>query len=144
MPLTAGDFGVDAIDLLPTAFDDAIKTNVVFERVGANNVVVVAIEDTNSDTPSLINVAGDGFEFQGDVDVLGDDGLENCEWETIVCSVGARLFNCAASKGRLVIDHNPPAQISLSGSRKLEAGRRRTKLHFCDSDGHCRGLRKTV
>src|SRR5262249_24290096 len=144
MPFTAGNFGVDAVNLLSAAFDDAIKTNIVFERVGANNVVVVAVENTDGDTPSLINVAGDGFKFQGDVDVLSSDGIKNCEWETIVCSVGARLFNCAAGKGRLVIAQNPPTQIALSGSRKLEAGRRRTKLHFCDIDGHCRGLRKTV
>src|SRR5262245_33427789 len=43
MPFTAGDFGVDAIDLLSAAFDDTIKTNIVFERVGSDNVIVVAI-----------------------------------------------------------------------------------------------------
>ncbi len=42
MPFTAGNLGVDAVNFLSAAFDDAIKTNIVFERVGTNNVVVVA------------------------------------------------------------------------------------------------------
>src|SRR5215475_4449846 len=63
VPFTAGDFDVDAIDLLPAAFDDAIKANVVFERVGARNVIVVAIEHTDSDTAGLIYVPSHRFEF---------------------------------------------------------------------------------
>src|SRR5262252_6338473 len=144
MPLTAGNFGVDAVNLLSAAFDDAIKTNIVFERVGTNNVVVVAVENADGDAPGLINVAGGGFEFQGDFNVLGGDRIKNCERETIIGSVRARLFNCAAGRGSFVTHHNPSAQIALSGSRKLKAGRRRTKLHFCDSDGQSGGLRKPV
>src|SRR5215471_1385066 len=136
MPFTAADLGVDAINLLSTAFDDAIKTNIVFECVGSNNVVVVAVENTDSYTPCLIDLAGDGFEFQREINVLGDDGIKNCERETIIRSVRARLFNCAAGRGSLITDHNPSANIALSGSRKLEARRRRAELHFCDSDGH--------
>ena len=65
MPLAAADFGVDAVDLMPATFDDTIKTNIVFERVGPDNVVVVSIENTDSNTSRTINLAGDGFEFQG-------------------------------------------------------------------------------
>src|SRR6476660_4941194 len=144
MPFTGGNLGVDAVNFLSAAFDDAIKTNIVFERVGTNNVVVVAVENADSDTPGLINVAGDGFEFQRDINVLGDDGIKNCERETIIRSVRARLFNCAAGRGSLITDHNPSAQIALSGSRKLEARRRRAELHFCDSDAHRSGMRKPV
>src|SRR5262245_30424900 len=144
MPFTAGNFGIDAINLLSATFDDAIKTNIVFERIGTSNVVVVAVENADGDTPSLINVAGDGFEFQGDINVLGGDGIKNCERKTIIGSVRARLFNCAGGRGSLITHHNPSAQITLSGSRKLEARRRRTELHFCDSDGHRGGLRKPV
>src|SRR5262249_18122816 len=136
MPFTAGNLGVDAVNLLSAAFDNAIKTNIVFERVGSNNVVVVAVESEEGDAPGLINGAGDGFEFQRDINVLGDDGIKNCERETIIRSVRARLFNCAAGKGCLITDNNPSANIALSGSRKLEARRRRAELHFCDSDGH--------
>ena len=63
MPFTAGDLGVEAVNLLSVAFDDAIKTNVVFERVRTDDVIVVAIENTDSDTPGLINVSSDGFKF---------------------------------------------------------------------------------
>src|SRR6516162_3538051 len=144
MPFTAGDLGVDAVNLLSAPFDDAVKTNIVFERVGTNHVVVVAVENADGDTPGLIDLASDGFEFQRDFNVLGDYGIKNCERETIIGSVRARLFNCAAGRGSLVTHHNPSAQIALSGSRKLKARRRRTKLHFCDSDGHSGGLRKPV
>src|SRR5215471_19305126 len=130
MPFTAGNFGVDAVNLLSAAFDDAIKTNIVFERVGTNHVVVVAVENADGDTPGLINVAGDRFEFQGDINVLGGDGINNCEREMIIGSVRARLFNCAAGRGSLITDNNPSANIALSGSRKLEARRRRAELHF--------------
>src|SRR6516165_1075554 len=144
MPFTAGDLGVDAVNLLSAPFNDAIKTNIVFERVAADNVVVVAVENTDSDTSSLINVAGDGFEFKRDIDILGGDGINNCEREAIIGSVCARLFNRAAGEGCFITDHNPSAQIALSGSRKLKARRRRTKLHFCDSDGDRGGLRKPM
>src|SRR6516162_575655 len=112
MPLAAGDFSVDAVYLLPAAFDDAVESDIVFERVGTHNVIVVAIKNTNSDTPCLINVAGDGFEFQGDIDVLGGDGIKNCERETIIGSVRARLFNGAACKGCFIVDHDPSAKIT--------------------------------
>src|SRR5215470_19890152 len=130
MPFTAGNLGVDAVNLLSAAFDDAIKTNIVFERVGTNHVVVVAVESADSDTRCLIDLAGDGFELQGDINVLGGDGIKNCERKTIIGSVRARLFNCAGGRGSLITHHNPSAQITLSGSRKLEARRRRTELHF--------------
>src|SRR5215467_891129 len=115
MPFTAGDLGVDAVNLLSAPFDDAIQANIVFERVAADNVVVVTVENTHSDAPSLINVAGDGFEFKRDIDILGGDGINNCEREAIIGSVRARLFNCTAGKGCFITDHNPSAQMALSG-----------------------------
>ena len=48
MPLTAGDFGIYTINLLSTAFNDAVKTDVVLECIGADNIIVVAVEDADS------------------------------------------------------------------------------------------------
>ena len=121
MPLTAGNFGIYAINLLSTAFNDAVKTDVVLECVGADNIIVVAVENSDSNAARLINVSGDRFEFYGNIDIRGDNRTKYCERKTIVGSVRARLFDCAARKGTFITHHNPPAKIALAGSRKLKA-----------------------
>ena len=63
MPLTTGNFGIHTVNLLSTAFDDAIKTNIIFERVGADNVIVVTVENTDSNAARLIDAPTDRFEF---------------------------------------------------------------------------------
>src|SRR5690242_13352459 len=120
MPFTAGNLGIHTGDLLSTAFNDAVKTNVVLQRVGANNVVVVAIKDTDCDAPGAIYVPGDRFKFYGSIDVLGGNRVKNCEWETIVRSVDTGLFNCATCKGAFITHHKPLAKIALARSRKLK------------------------
>src|SRR6478609_399247 len=144
MPLTADNFGIYTINLLSTAFNNAVKTDVVLECIGADNIIVVAVEDADSNAAGLIDPPTNRFEFQGDIDVLGDDGIKNGERKTIVRSVRARLFNCAACKGRFITNNNPPAKIALSGSRELKARRRRTNVHFCDADCYRGRLRETI
>ena len=95
MPLTAGNFGIYTINLLSTAFNDAVKTDVVLECIGANNIIVVAVEDADSDAAGLINVSGDRFKFYGNIDVLGDDRVNDCKRETIVRSV---VLDCSIAR----------------------------------------------
>ena len=94
--------------------------------------------------PGLINVSGDRFKFYGNIDVLGDDRVNDCKRETIVRSVGAGLFNCATRKGTVITHHNPFAKIALAGSRKLKVSWRRTNVHFCNANRRCGGLREAI
>ena len=59
MPLTGRDFCVYAVDLLPTAFDDAVKSHVVFKGVCPHNVIIVAVSNSDGNAPGLIDVARD-------------------------------------------------------------------------------------
>ena len=61
------------INLFSSAFNDAIKTNIVFKGVCANYVVVVGIDDTNGNTACLVNASSNGLEARGNVDVLSND-----------------------------------------------------------------------
>ena len=139
MPLTAGNFGIYTINLLSTAFNDAVKTDVVLERIGANNVIVVAIENADSNAAGLINVSGNRFESYGNIDVLGDDRLNDCERETIIRSVDLDCSMARPAK-ELIAHDSPFAKIALAGTRKLKVSWRRTDIHFCNANGRCGGL----
>jgi hypothetical protein len=63
VPLISGDFGIDPVNLLPTALNDAVKANIVFERVCAHDVIVVGIEDTDGNATGLINAPATGLNL---------------------------------------------------------------------------------
>ena len=96
VPNVAGNFGVHTVNLLATTLNDPVKADVVLKRIGANNVIVVRIDNTNRNSPCLVDTTGNGLEAYGDLDVLRDDRLEDGEREPIISSIGARLLNDAA------------------------------------------------
>ena len=100
MPNVAGNFGVHTVNLLATTLNDPVKADVVLKRIGANNVIVVRIDNTNRNSPCLVDTTGNGLEAYGDLDILRDDRLEDGEREPIISSIGARLLNDAVARKR--------------------------------------------
>ena len=97
VPHPARDFYVLPANLLTAAFDHAIKSDIVFKRVGAHDVIIVGIKDTNSDSPGLIDVPCDRFEAERNFDVFGADLPEDCKRKAIVRPIRAFLFDSAAA-----------------------------------------------
>ena len=107
MPFTAGNFGVRTTDLFTSTSNDAVKANVVFERIGADNVVVVGIEETNDNPTRLVDASSDRFELYGNVNVLGDNRFKNGQRKTIICLVFAGLFDRSPCKRGVVVNDSP-------------------------------------
>src|SRR5690242_6691582 len=95
MPGVTGNFGVNAVNLLAATLDDPVEADVVFKRVGANNVIVLRIDDADGNSSCLIDTTCDRLEAYGNLDIFCDDRLENGERETIVSPIRARLLNHA-------------------------------------------------
>src|SRR6476619_1410923 len=123
MPNVAGNLGVHAVNLLATTLNDPVKADVILERIGANDVIVVRIGNTNRDTRCLVDTAGNGLEAYGNLDILRGDRLKDGERETVVSSIGTRLLDHAvAGRGR-VANNDPFAGGALARPRESEAGR---------------------
>ena len=86
------------VNLFSTTFNNAVETNVVLKRIGTNDVIVVAIKETNGNACRLIDASRDRFEPYGNINVFGDDWFKNGERKTIVGSICTGLFDHSASK----------------------------------------------
>ncbi len=114
VPLIAGNFGVRTTDLFTTTLNDAVKTNVVLKRIGADDVIVVGIEETNGNPTRLVDTSSDRFELYGNVNVLGDDWFKNGQRKTIVCLVYTGLFDHSAGKRGFVVNDSPFSRTTLA------------------------------
>src|SRR2546430_3945091 len=70
VPLAGGDFGVDALLFGALAIDGVVDGDVVFQCVGAGNVIVVFVFAAPDDPAGLVLFAQDRFEFHFDETVL--------------------------------------------------------------------------
>src|SRR5215831_11722390 len=62
MPLVRRDLEIGARQLLPAPFDDLIEAHIVFERVGAGDIVIIGRLQTHRDAARLIYLSSDRFE----------------------------------------------------------------------------------
>ena len=62
MPFVRRDFDVRAFELLARAFDHAVEADVVLQRIGAHDIVVVGIGEPHGDAAGLVDLAGDRLE----------------------------------------------------------------------------------
>ena len=108
MPLVGGNFYVRTCDFHATAFDNTIEPNVVFERVGSDNVIVVGINQAHRDTARPVDASRHRFEPHGNINVLGYSRAIDRKRKTIIGPVGARLLDSAAtSRTRIAGDEIP-------------------------------------
>jgi hypothetical protein len=64
VPLVANNFDVYPIDLFAAASDYAIESNIVLKGIGADNVVVVGVGNSNCNATSLVYAARNRLEFK--------------------------------------------------------------------------------
>ena len=136
------DFKIGARDLLPSAIHDAVETDVVFERVGAGDVVVVSVGEPHRDASRLIDLAGDRLEVNRHIHILRRERQIHSERKAIGRSVLARLRDRLLPSGGRVRDDFPSADRTATGQRKLETRRRDSngRIGDLDLDGLLLGL----
>src|SRR5262245_8201 len=122
VPLVRGDFHVRSLLLGTAPVDRVIDRDVVFQRVGTGDVVVVRILGAPDQSAGLIFLSGQGFElhlyepvFHARV-VLQADGIGRL----------SRLLQHVRLARRSVICDNRPLRLSCPGLRCRPAGRRRS------------------
>src|SRR6266550_2613034 len=89
VPLIRRNLGVGAFDLRSLAFDHMIETDIVLERIGAHDVVVVGIAEPDGDAASLIDFPGNRLESNRNVHVAGQYRLVDGERKPVVGPIRA-------------------------------------------------------
>src|SRR5215813_4444982 len=69
VPGSGTDLEIGACELDTPAFHNVVEPVIIFERVGTNDVVIFGILQTKHQTAGLVDTAGNGFEFNADVQV---------------------------------------------------------------------------
>jgi len=69
VPLTGGDLCGSTFDLTAHTLDHVIEVDIVFERIRAQDIVVVRVDKTQDDAPRAINAAGDRLESDRHFDI---------------------------------------------------------------------------
>src|SRR5262245_47292311 len=144
MPLVGGDFGIHPMNLLTTALNDAVKANVVLKRIGSNNVIVVRIKYTSSNTRRLVDASSNGFEPDGHFDILRDDRAKNKQAES---DIPSGRCSTAQSRDRHMRSYHlrpaiHPSYLALSRKSKLE--RLYALIHAFNCDHGRGGLGKAI
>src|SRR5207249_4235428 len=135
MPPVGSDLGVDALLFAAFAVYRVINRDVVFQRIGAGDVIVVFVFATPDHAARLVFLAGDGLElhldkavFQARV-VLETDGIRGF----------TGLFQDVGFAGSGIISHNFPSGLACAGLRRGPAGRRRASFEVVEVDGVGKG-----
>jgi hypothetical protein len=115
---------IGALQLLALAANDAVEADIVFQRVGADDIIIVGVLQPHHDAAGLIDLAADRLEAELDGDIGGRQAFGNRERKTVVGAVRAGLLDDAARRGRGVCNHTPFAIRTAPGARKGESGRR--------------------
>ena len=77
---------VNALPLL-----DFVEHDIVLERVGAHDVVVVLVLIAPNNAARLVNCSGDGLKSDADIDVGGTERFVDGDGKAIVCLVATGL-----------------------------------------------------
>src|SRR5260370_151603 len=67
VPRVGRDLGVGAFDLLAPALDHAIEADVVLERIGAHDIIIIGVADPDGDSAGLIDLPGHCLESNRDI-----------------------------------------------------------------------------
>src|SRR6266850_3934906 len=111
VPLVRGDFHFRAFLLSALAVDGVINRDVVFERVGARDIIIVRVLATPDDAARLVFLARDRFELHFHKAVL--DARVILEADRV--SGFAGLFQDVGFAGRGVVLFNGPPCHAFAG-----------------------------
>src|SRR5258708_34841460 len=84
MPFLGRNLDVGCGKLLSPAFDHPVEADVVFERVGADDVIIVGRAQADYDAAGLVNGAGNRLEAKLDLQVLAGERLVDREPEPVI------------------------------------------------------------
>src|SRR5947209_6184874 len=129
MPLVWRDLEVRALDLLPAALHDAVKADVVFEGVGADDVVIIRARQPYRDAAGLVDRAADRLEPHHDIEIPRRNGLVDRQRKAEIRPVLAELRDRLLPGGARIGHHPPVARRALAGTPEAEARRRGSGLH---------------
>src|SRR5437773_10103222 len=119
MPPVRSDLGVDALLFAALAIYGVINRDVVFQRVGAGDVLVFFIFATPDHAAGLIFLAGDGLEFHFDKAVF--QARVVLEADRVGSFAG--LFQDVGFAGSGIVGHDLPFGLARAGLRRSPVGR---------------------
>src|SRR5258708_9939699 len=67
MPLVGGDLHFRILELYPLSIHHSVETEIVLERVGADNIVASWIAESEDQPHALVHFAGEGLGFYAHV-----------------------------------------------------------------------------
>jgi hypothetical protein len=82
---------IGAADLTSKPAHNVVKVDVIFERIGAEDVVVVRVRQPHRDAASTVDPAVDSLEAHRDLDVFGGYAVVDRQRKTIVRMIGTAL-----------------------------------------------------
>src|SRR4051794_37093388 len=121
MPLVRRDLQIGALDLLTAALHDAVKADVVFEGIGADDVVIIRAGQPHGDAAGLIDRAADRLEPHHDLDIpprprVGDGG-----GKAVMGAVLTDWRDRLRPGGAEIGDAPPVARRALAGACEAES-----------------------
>src|SRR5437660_1573086 len=124
VPHAGGDLAVPAIEADAAPLDHVVEVDVVLERVGARDVVVVLVLQAPDDSAALITLAGDRLALHRQAQIFQlRTGVR--DREAVVGLIAVGLGEDVLSAGRAVHRlHHPLARLPLAGECELEPLRR--------------------
>src|SRR6516162_7785029 len=120
MPLPLGDFGIEALDLLAPTVHDPVEANIVLERVGTDDVVIIWGGEPHHDAAGLVDFAGDRLEAHRDINVSGGYRLIDRQRKAVVGRIGAGLGNGCLMGGGWIANNSPFGWRAVAGAPERE------------------------
>src|SRR5690348_5850683 len=141
VPLAGGDFPVGSFLFRAAAVDGVVNGDVVFERIGARDVVVVGITGSPDQAAGAIFTAGYGFELHFDIAVFQAGVVLDADRISSL----AGLFEDVGLAGRGIVLFDGPLRRARAGFGGGPAGRRRAGGSIIEIHGvgNCAGRERT-
>ncbi len=116
VPLVGADLQICAFELFATSLDDPIEAHVVFERVGASDIIVVGVAKAERNAAGLIDLARDGFETDDHLQICSRGRVMHRKGKPVVGPIGADLLDRAAGGCRRIGGDAPLRRSALAGA----------------------------
>src|SRR5579872_52839 len=116
VPRAADDLEISPGELLALPLHHPVEADVVFERIGARDVIIVRRLQADDDPARLVDASRHRLEAQRGLQVCAGEGLVDCKREAVAGAVFAHLGDGGAARGGRVADDGPFAGRALSGA----------------------------
>src|SRR5215208_870733 len=144
VPSVNHHLGFRAVDPLALPVNEQERGYVVLQGARTEGVVIAWRAHTYRQACTL-HRSRYNFETDRNLNVLASEGLVDCKRKAIIMLIRADVFDCVSVKRGRITHDCPAAQITLTGSLKLEIGGRLSntapgKLHKSSGRLGCRDM----